>query len=80
MDSVMDAETTNTKKAISGTELKDKLIHQMVGCVTTQGDTNRQEKWANRNLWEFSTGKCQVLQQGKNNPMHQYIENKDFLR
>lgn len=50
------------------------------GCVTTQGDTNRQEKWANRNLWEFSTGKCQVLQQGKNNPMHQYIENKDFLR
>lgn len=25
----MDAETTTTKKAISGTELKDKLRHQM---------------------------------------------------
>lgn len=67
----IDPETTINKKAISGTELMDKLIHQMA--VWPLGDTNRQEKWANSNRWEFCTGKCQVLQQGKNNPTHWYI-------
>ncbi|KAK4815444.1 hypothetical protein QYF61_002833 [Mycteria americana] len=28
------------------------------------------EKWANRNLVQFSKGKCQTLHLGRNNPMH----------
>lgn len=71
-------ETTTIKKVISGTELEGQA-DTPDGRVTTQRNTNRHEKGANRNLMNFSKGKCQVLHQGKNNPMHRYIRKQTFL-
>lgn len=73
----IDAETTINKKAISGTELMDKLIHQMAVWPLRGTPTGRRN--GPTAIWEFCTGKCQVLQQGKNNPMHWYIGKELFF-
>lgn len=71
-------ETTTIKKTVSTTELGGQA-DTPDGCVIAQRNTNRQEKWSNRKLTNFSTGKCQVLHQVKNNPMHCYIRKQIFL-
>ncbi|KAK4830155.1 hypothetical protein QYF61_008666 [Mycteria americana] len=43
------------------------------GWSTIKRDLDRLEKWADRNLVEFSKGRCQVLPLGRNNPKHQYM-------
>ncbi|KAJ7407715.1 hypothetical protein BTVI_62357 [Pitangus sulphuratus] len=41
------------------------------GCTAFQGDLDRLESWAERNL-KFNKGKCRVLLLGRNDSMHQY--------
>ncbi|KFV75636.1 hypothetical protein N308_00148, partial [Struthio camelus australis] len=42
-------------------------------------DLDRLERWVERNLLKFNTGKCKVLPLGRNNPMHQYRLGVDLL-
>ncbi|PKU44936.1 rna-directed dna polymerase from mobile element jockey-like [Limosa lapponica baueri] len=35
------------------------------GCVASRRDFSRLEKWANRSLMKFNTGKCEVLHLGR---------------
>jgi len=49
------------------------------GCAAIQGDLERLESWAQRNLMKFNKGKCSVLHLGRNNPMHQYRLRADLL-
>ncbi|KAK4806711.1 hypothetical protein QYF61_027712 [Mycteria americana] len=49
---------------------KVQLVHQ-IGHAAIQRDLNRLEKWADRNLMQFSKGKRKVLPLTRNNPMHQ---------
>jgi len=39
--------------------------------AATQRDLNRLEKWADRNLGNFSKEKCKVPHLARNNPIHQ---------
>lgn len=48
------------------------VVDRTDGRAATQRDPVRLEKWANRTLVNFITGKCQVLHLGWNNPMQQY--------
>jgi len=41
------------------------------GCVAIQRDTERLEKWANKNIKEFNMGKCKLLHLRRNNLRHQ---------
>ena len=49
------------------------------GWAAIQRDPDRLEKWAERNLIKFIKGKCKVLPQGRNNPMHHYTLGPDRL-
>ncbi|GAB0182985.1 mitochondrial enolase superfamily member 1 [Grus japonensis] len=49
------------------------------GCAAFQRDLERLESWADRNIRQFSKGKCKVLQLGRNNPRHQYMLGADQL-
>ncbi|KAK4818892.1 hypothetical protein QYF61_021409 [Mycteria americana] len=40
---------------------------------------NSLEKWTNRNLMKFVTGKCKVLSLRRNSPMHHYMLVTDWL-
>ena len=42
------------------------------GCAAIQRDLDRLERWAEKNLMKFNTGKCRVLHPGRNNLMYQY--------
>lgn len=42
------------------------------GCVATQRDLVRLERWANRNLVKLCKGKCQVLHWVRNNSKHKH--------
>lgn len=48
-------------------------------CTAIQKDLNRLKKWADMNLMKFNNGKCRVLTLGRNNPMHKYILEGNFL-
>jgi len=41
------------------------------GCDVAQKDLDRLEKWANKDIVKFNTGKCHVLPLGRNNLRHQ---------
>lgn len=42
-------------------------------CAAIKRDLNRMMDWAERNYTKFSSGKCQVLHQGRNNPMNPHV-------
>ncbi|KAK4820417.1 hypothetical protein QYF61_026253 [Mycteria americana] len=42
------------------------------GAESLQSKLDRPEKWTDRNLMNFNKGKCNVLQERRNKPMHQY--------
>lgn len=41
------------------------------GCAAIQGDMDRLEIWAEKNVMNFSEGKCRFLHLERNNPRHQ---------
>lgn len=43
------------------------------GPAAIQRDLNRLERWADKNLMEFSREKCNILQLIRNNPRYQYM-------
>ena len=43
------------------------------GCAAMQNNLNRLEKWADRNLTQFSKGQCKDLHQGRNSSRRQSI-------
>ena len=49
------------------------------GCAAIQGDLDRLQSWAERNLMKFKMGKFRVLHLGRNNPMLQYRLRADLL-
>jgi len=49
------------------------------GCAALQKDLSKLEKWADRNLMQFSKGKCQILQAGRDKPRHQHMQGADQL-
>lgn len=48
-------------------------------CAATQRVQYMLEKWADRSLTGFNTGKCQMLHLGRNNSMNQCIPWADLL-
>jgi len=55
------------------------VVYTPEGCAAIQGDLDRLESWAERNLMRFDKGKCRVLHLERNNPMHQYRLRADLL-
>lgn len=62
-----------TSRSAGETELGGVVIHQPR--AANYPDLGRLE----RNLMQFSNGKCRVLCLGRNNPMHQYLLEADLL-
>jgi len=50
------------------------------GCAAIQRVLNRPENQADRNLMKVNNGKCRVLHQGRNNPMHQCMSGATQLK
>lgn len=50
--------------------IKNWKVQSIQWCAAIQKDLNRVEKWTDRNM-KFIKRKCQVLQLGKDNPIHQ---------
>ncbi len=48
-------------------------------CGAVQSDSDRLEKWANKNVTEFTKGESEVLYLGRNDAMHQYKLEADQL-
>lgn len=55
-------------KSANDTKLEEE-VDMKDSCAAIQRDFDVLEKWANRNLMEFSKGKCQILHLEKNNPI-----------
>jgi len=55
------------------------VVGTACGCTAVQRDRARLEKWDDRNLMKFSTGKCKVLYLGRNNPMYQHELESSFV-
>lgn len=53
--------------------------NKLDGCTAIQKGLNRLKKWAYMTFMKFNSGKCRVLTLGRNNPMHQYILEGNFL-
>ncbi|KAJ7406477.1 hypothetical protein WISP_133541 [Willisornis vidua] len=49
-------------------------------CAAIQKDLGRMERWAEKNCFKFSTGKCRVLHVEKSNPRHQDRLGSDLLK
>lgn len=62
------AECTLSKFA--GDKKLEGAVNTPEWCAAIQKDLNRVEKWTDRNM-KFIKRKCQVLQLGKDNPIHQ---------
>lgn len=52
------------------------MIHD---CAAIQREFDGLKKWANRNLMNFNKWKHEILQLGKNNPMHLYMLGASWL-
>ncbi|PKU40381.1 hypothetical protein llap_9312 [Limosa lapponica baueri] len=47
------------------------MIDRLEGCVATQMDLDKLQKWASSKLMKFNKGKCKALHLDKINPMYQ---------
>ena len=58
-------------KTADGTEL-EVVVSMLKGMAAIQRDSDKLEKWADRNLVKFNKSKYKVLHLEWNNPMQQY--------
>ena len=64
--------TESTLRNFTDNTRLEGVVDMPGGYAVIQRDFDRLENRADRNLMEFNKGKCKVLQQGRNNPRHQY--------
>lgn len=55
------------------------VAHTAEACAAIWSEFNSLEKLANKNLMKFSKWNCQVLPLGRNNPLHQYGLEPEWL-